>query len=158
LNGLPSSPPQPAAFGQMGFLPAGLSANLAVRRRPFEAVGGFDEDLLQGEDIDLCWRLQLRGYRFAIAPDAIVSKRSRSEFVAAFHQGIAYGRSGVLLYRRYRADGARRDLPLALRSWASLVMTVPTLRSPELRTGWARAAGMRLGRLRWSIKMRAFFP
>ena len=88
----------------------------------------------------------------------VVAKRSRSEFVAAFHQGVAYGRSGVILYHRYRPEGARRDVYLAFKSWAQLLLTVPTLRSPELRTGWARAAGMRLGRLQWSIKLRAFFP
>ena len=70
LNGLRTSPDQPASMRQLGFLPAGLGANLAVRRQAFEAVGGFAEELLVGEDIDLCWRLQLAGYRFVIDFDA----------------------------------------------------------------------------------------
>ena len=43
LNGRPNLPPVAAAMQQFGFLPAGLSANLAVRRDAFEEVGGFDE-------------------------------------------------------------------------------------------------------------------
>ena len=59
-----SSPPVPAATRQLGFLPFGLTANLAVRREAFESVHGFDEDLSPEEDVDLCWRLQQAGYRF----------------------------------------------------------------------------------------------
>lgn len=39
------------------------SANLAVLRDAFEAVGGFDEHLVTGEDTELCQRLRARGYR-----------------------------------------------------------------------------------------------
>ena len=39
---------------------------MAVRRDAFERVCGFDEDLAVGEDVDLCWRMQLAGYRFTI--------------------------------------------------------------------------------------------
>ncbi len=39
------------------------SANLAVVRDAFEAVGGFDERLVTGEDTALCQRLRDRGYR-----------------------------------------------------------------------------------------------
>ena len=78
LDGDPSSLPVPAATRQLGFLPFGLSANLAVRREVFEAVHGFGEDLSPEEDVDLCWRLQLAGYRFAVAADAVVEKRERA--------------------------------------------------------------------------------
>ena len=54
-------------------LPAGgYRANMAVRRSAFEAVGGFGEDVQPGEDIDLCWRLQSEGFRFAVAMDVVV--------------------------------------------------------------------------------------
>lgn len=39
------------------------SANLAVLRDAFDAVGGFDEHLVTGEDTELCQRLRNRGYR-----------------------------------------------------------------------------------------------
>lgn len=39
------------------------SANLAIRREAFDAVDGFDERLVTGEDTELCQRLRDRGYR-----------------------------------------------------------------------------------------------
>ncbi len=105
LNGRPASALQPAATRQLGFLPAGLGANLAVRRRAFEAVGGFDEELVIGEDIDLCWRLQLRGFRFVDGPG-----RRGGQAGAPRASAGASGRrpptacSGPALYRRHRPD------------------------------------------------------
>ena len=74
LDGRPRSLPVPAATRQLGFLPFALGANLAVRREAFEAVHGFCEELSLEEDMDLCWRLQLAGYRFAVAADAVVDE------------------------------------------------------------------------------------
>jgi GT2 family glycosyltransferase len=159
LNGHGTAAPMPAAMQQFGFLPAGLSANLAVRREAFEAVGGFCEDLLIGEDIDLCWRLQLEGYRFALAPGAVVSKREPSGFNEVFRKASAYGHCGPVLYRRHRPAGARRDLSGAAKSWLWLVLQAPRLATRAgPRTAWARAAGMRSGRLTGSFKERVFFP
>jgi glycosyltransferase involved in cell wall biosynthesis len=159
LNGLRASPPKPASMRQLGFLPAGLGANLAVRRQAFEAVGGFAEELLIGEDIDLCWRLQLSGYRFVIEFKAIVAKRERNEFKLVFRQAAGYGRSGPALYRRHRSGGARRNLTGAAKSWLWLLLLSPQLvTASNRRIEWARAAGMRSGRLVGSIRERAFFP
>ncbi len=159
LNGLPPSPPIPASVEQLGFLPAGLGANLAVRRQAFDAVGGFSEDLLVGEDVDLCWRLQLHGFRFAIAHGAVVSKRGQPGFKVAFRHGTAYGRSGPELYSRHRAAGARPNLRGAAKSWAWLIVQAPRLVTPGgLRSQWAHAAGMRTGRIAGSIRNRVFFP
>jgi glycosyltransferase involved in cell wall biosynthesis len=158
LNAGPESPPTPAATRQLGFLPAGLTANLAVRRIAFEDVCGFTEELRLGDDIDLCWRLQLRGFRFAIAPEAIVAKRERSTFSEVFRQTTAYGRCGPVLYRRYRAMGAHRDLVGAGKAWMWLALSVPSLLHDERRNQWARTAGVRLGRLVGSVKEGVFFP
>jgi len=159
LNGLRSLPPKPASMRQLGFLPAGLGANLAVRRPAFESVGGFAEELLIGEDIDLCWRLQLAGYRFVIEFGAVVLKRERRDFLQIFRRAAAYGRSGPALYRRHRHTGARRNLGGAAKSWLWLILLSPRMvRSSTQRIEWARAAGMRTGRLAGSISERVFFP
>ncbi|HEY7946455.1 MAG TPA: glycosyltransferase [Acidimicrobiales bacterium] len=148
----------PAATSQLGFLPAGLAANLAARRQAVEAVGGFDESLFVGEDIDLCWRLQLEGFRFAIAPAAVVAKRERPGLGPLFGRAVAYGRCGPKLYRRYRARGAHRDVAGAARSWAWLVVSLPKLGRRHVRRMWVRAVGVRLGRLVGSVSEGAFFP
>jgi len=158
LNTIPPAPPVRAATRQLGFLPAGLGANLAVRRGPFEEVGGFDEQFVPGEDIDLCWRLQLRGFTFAEAPDAIVSKRARSDFRSVFRQAYSYGQCGPLLHKRYRRAGARRDLRGALKAWLWLLVSMPRLAQPTRRIEWIRGAGTRLGRLEASIRLGIFFP
>ncbi len=150
--------PAPAATSQLGFLPAGLAANLAVRREAFGVVGGFDEQLFVGEDIDLCWRLQLEGFLFAVAPRAVVAKRERDELGPLFRRALAYGRCGPMLYRRYRGRGARRDLAGTARSWAWIVVSVPRLGRRGVRRRWVRAAGVRLGRLAGSLTERVFFP
>jgi GT2 family glycosyltransferase len=158
LNGIAPSGPVPAAIRQLGFLPAGLGANLAVRRDSFDRVCGFNEEPLPGEDIDLCWRLQLQGFRFDVAPDAVVAKRERAEFRQVFRQAYAYGRCGPVLYHRYRLAGARRNLAGALKAWGWLFYALPQLRHVERRLEWARAAGMRSGRLKGSLEEKVFFP
>jgi glycosyltransferase involved in cell wall biosynthesis len=156
-GGGPGRPSRPATW-QMGFLPAGLSSNLGVQRSIFEEAGGFSEDLQVGEDVDLCWRLQLAGHRFAVAPDAVVAKREHERLRRVFLRALSYGRSGPLLYRRYRAAGARRQLWPAARSIGWLVVAVVRLGDPGVRRSWARAAGMRLGRLVGSFEHGVFFP
>lgn len=158
LDGRAAAEPTPAATRQLGFLPAGITANLAVRRSAFEAVGGFDEALRVGEDVDLCWRLQLAGYRFGVATDAVVARRPRAGVRQALAAGYAYGRSGVTLYRRYRHCGARPDVRGAARSWAALAAAVPSLVRPAERRSWAAAVGMRAGRIAGSVRHRVLFP
>jgi GT2 family glycosyltransferase len=153
--------PQPVSTGirALGFLPSGLGANLAVRRAAFDEVGGFDEQLVPiGDDTDLCWRLQLRGFRFVEMPDAMVAKRARSSFGGVFRQCFAFGQAGPILYKRYRAEGLRRDVPGALKVWAWLVLSAPLLFQPARRFEWARGTGIRLGRLKASWRLRVFFP
>ena len=158
LNDGVEGEPSPAATSQLGFLPAGLAANLAVRREAFTAVGGFDEVRFVGEDIDLCWRLQLAGYRFVVTNSAVVAKRERTSLRGLFARALAYGRCGPDLYRRYREQGASRDLAGSARSWVWLIVSLPRLGRADIRQQWVRAAGVRLGRLSGSLKERVFFP
>jgi GT2 family glycosyltransferase len=50
----------------------GSAANLLVRRKMFEALQGWDERYLVGwEDLDLCWRARIRGWRTVYVPQAV---------------------------------------------------------------------------------------
>jgi glycosyltransferase involved in cell wall biosynthesis len=158
LDGVPTSIPVPAATRQLGFLPFALGANLAVRRGAFEAVQGFCEDLSPEEDVDLCWRLQLAGYRFAVTSDAIVEKRERVGVRPMLRAAWAYGRCGPRLYERYRADGMRRDIRGAAKAWGWLVVNSPGLADPKRRRQWVRTFGIRAGRLAASVHQRVIFP
>ena len=162
LNGLPTPSPlsyaPPPATGLFGFLPAAASGNLAIRRSAFEDVGGFTEDLMTGEDMDLSWRAQLRGYRFALNADAIIARRDQQGFKAVFRRYTAYGRSGPILFLRFRSEGLQRQPVLAAKTWIWLLLTAPRLVQSEFRGPWARIAGWRTGRLAESIRLRVFFP
>lgn len=144
---------------QFGFLPAGLGANLAIDTAVFHRLGGFDEDLPSGEDVDLCWRAQQSGARFAYAPDAVVAKRERSSAKALARQAFGYGRSDVTLFVKHRGAGMRRGLPLAAKTWAWLFLHAPgAVRNPRTRNLWIRSAALRSGRLAGSVQQRAFYP
>jgi len=48
------------------------AASMLVRRTYFEALGGFDERLPLGyEDVEICWRAWLRGWRTVSVPAAV---------------------------------------------------------------------------------------
>ncbi|MGZ0220854.1 MAG: glycosyltransferase family 2 protein, partial [Acidimicrobiales bacterium] len=69
------------------------TACLLVRTTLFRELSGYDPVITRrGEDVDLCWRAQLRGARVIVAPDALV--RHREQLVE---------RTGVDDIRRTRA-------------------------------------------------------
>ena len=153
----PSTYAPPPAMTLFHFLPAAGSGNLAIRRRAFEELGGFSDDLMTGEDFDLSWRSQLSGHRFVLNPDAVIARRDQQGFVAVLRRYFAYGRCGPILFRRFQADGLQRELILAAKTWGWLIASSPRLILPAYRDHWARTAGWRAGRLIQSAKLRILF-
>jgi GT2 family glycosyltransferase len=159
LNGRRGSAPVQHYTSQFDFLPAGLGANLAVRTEAFRSVGGFDETLTAGEDIDLCWRMQLQGRRFMAAPDAVVAKRERTDARSRRRQSFVYGRHDAVLYKRFRSSGMRRNTRLTVRTYAWLALNAPlALVSASRRSVWSRSLFLRLGRLCGSVQQRVLYP
>jgi hypothetical protein len=112
-----------AAFDGFGkpagsVLPWAVTANLAVRLLLLERVGGFDESLPAGEDVDLGLRLAAAGHEIRYAPSALVlhETASWSGLGAAAGRFLGYGRGDAHLLRRYPRLGrpARADLPVLL--------------------------------------------
>ena len=100
---------------KLRFLPYAHGCNVAVWRDVVEDVGGWDESYGPGgEDVDFAWRVQLAGGRLVNAPDAVVNYRHRSSAGGLARQMAGYAEADVLLYRRFRADGARRRPTSAL--------------------------------------------
>lgn len=75
-----------------------VTANLVVRRTDFEAIGGFDDRLRWGEDVDLCWRLHEAGRRLVYQPAGRVRHRHRAGVTAfaATRAGYAGSEAGLL--------------------------------------------------------------
>lgn len=62
------------------------SGNLAVRRRVFETIGGFDETLETGEDAELCQRIRSAGGRIIQDQRLAVAHLDNSKTLPAFYR------------------------------------------------------------------------
>jgi len=66
--------------------------NMAFRRDALVAIGGFNPIYLRaGDDVDVCWRLQARGWRIGFASAALVWHHHRSSVKAYWRQQVGYG-------------------------------------------------------------------
>jgi GT2 family glycosyltransferase/sugar lactone lactonase YvrE len=66
--------------------------NMAFRRDALLAIGGFNPVYLRaGDDVDVCWRLQARGWKIGFAPAALVWHHHRSSIQAYWRQQVGYG-------------------------------------------------------------------
>ncbi len=66
--------------------------NMAFRRDALLAIGGFNPIYLRaGDDVDVCWRLQARGWKIGFASSALVWHHHRSSVKAYWRQQVGYG-------------------------------------------------------------------
>ena len=82
--------------------PAGrrlYSGNFSVPREDFMAVGGFDQSLTRGEDVELGFRLEEAGLHFHFNPRAAAVHRGYRDFASWCKSAYLYGRGDVLLAR-----------------------------------------------------------
>jgi hypothetical protein len=76
--------------------------NMAFRREALEAVGGFDERFrVAGDDVDICWSIQRRGWTIGFSPAAFVWHRRRPSVRAYWRQQRGYGRAEALLEEKW---------------------------------------------------------
>ncbi|MGH3633611.1 mycofactocin biosynthesis glycosyltransferase MftF [Mycobacterium sp.] len=90
------------------------SAAIVCRRSALCAVGGFDETLRAGEDVDLCWRLVEAGARLRYEPIALVAHDHRTDLRDWFVRKAFYGGSAAPLSARHPDKTA----PLLISGWA----------------------------------------
>jgi glycosyltransferase involved in cell wall biosynthesis len=145
----------------LGFLPWAEGANMAFRRRVYDAIGGFDESYRGGGDeVDFAWRAQLAGYRLDHAPDAIVHYATRRSAAADVKQFYHYGKGHVRLYRQFATFGMPpSSMATALRWWWWLLSRLPlAATSTRRRETWVRRLGLSSGRLVGSAQLRTWYP
>ena len=76
--------------------------NMAFRKEALEAVGGFDARYrTAGDDVDACWRLQLRGWKLGFSPAAMVWHHRRNSIRAYWKQQQGYGKAEALLEEKW---------------------------------------------------------
>ncbi|WP_428939315.1 glycosyltransferase [Fontivita pretiosa] len=78
--------------------------NMAFWRQRLLEVGGFDQQFrIAGDDVDICWRLQEKGWTLGFSPAAMVWHHRRSSIRAYWKQQLNYGRAEAMLERKWPA-------------------------------------------------------
>ncbi len=80
------------------------TATFAIRREVFAQVGGFDSDLKVHEDIDLCHRLEIAGYRTVYQPRVrVLHNHGRTTLGSLARYLYSGGRAGgLVIEEKYR--------------------------------------------------------
>jgi GT2 family glycosyltransferase len=121
--------------------------NMAFRKACLQSIGGFDPQFrVAGDDVDLCWRLQDRGWTLGFHPAAMVWHHRRNSIRAYWKQQRGYGKAEALLMKKwpekYNATGHL--------NWAGRIYSRGLTRSLDLRRGriyhgtWGAAPFQRL--------------
>ena len=76
--------------------------NMAFRKHALAAIGGFDTRFrAAGDDVDVCWRLQQRGWTLGFSSAAVVWHHARNSIRAYWRQQRGYGRAEAVLERKW---------------------------------------------------------
>ena len=105
------------------------TSNAAVRRKAFDAVGGFREGIRAAEDADLTYRLRAAGWEVERREHARAEHLSHRRVRDLVRQQLLHGAGGAWLDERYPGSVPRRRWPGTL-WWAAR----------SSMTGLARAA------------------
>lgn len=98
-------------YGKVAYVP---SAAIICRCSALRELGGFDEGLHSGEDVDLCWRLVDAGSRLRYEPIAQVAHDHRVALRDWVARKAFYGGSAAPLSARHPDKAA----PMVISGWA----------------------------------------
>jgi hypothetical protein len=111
------------------------SGSLALTRKAFDAVGGFDERLVTGEDAEICQRLRDGGFRIFESKSLVVAHLDNAKTIGAFYRKETW--RGLGMFGTVRVGEI--DKPTAM-----------TL----VHVGLCAAAAIILGGAPWSLPIR----
>ncbi len=75
------------------------TGNASLRRSHILATGGFDEDFRRAEDVELAYRLALKGLNFVFNMEAVALHFAERNFRAWLDAARTYGRNDVIFAR-----------------------------------------------------------
>ncbi|MGN7782021.1 mycofactocin biosynthesis glycosyltransferase MftF [Mycolicibacterium sp. 22603] len=110
-------------LGSVAYVP---SAAIICRRSALIEVGGFDETMRSGEDVDLCWRMVEAGARLRYEPIALVGHDHRTKLQEWFARKAFYGESAAPLSVRHPGKTA----PMVVSRWVLLLWMLAATGSP----------------------------
>ncbi|MEW6663847.1 MAG: mycofactocin biosynthesis glycosyltransferase MftF [Thermodesulfobacteriota bacterium] len=101
------------------------SCNLLVRRSLFLKIGGFREDLLVGEDVDFCWRMEDQGGWIDYLPVGKVYHRHRNRMKDFCIRRFEYGASEPALQQLHASRVKHLLLlPGAALFWVLILLSI----------------------------------
>ncbi len=130
-------------------IPFAHGCNIGVRRETVECVGGFDEAVRIGADIDFAIRAWQAGVVLHWTDAAVVHYRHRTQARERWRQAVSYGRAAHHLH--CLADEPWRlghRVRRQARRFVWLVTSVPSLSNRRRRSQWLWTLGVALGEIR----------
>ena len=85
-------------------LPYVVFANAGFKRKCLVKAGSFDQELLSGNDVDICWKIQKLGYKLGLCDDAIIYHENRKTAKDIFRAHFRYATYQVLLFDKYKKE------------------------------------------------------
>ncbi|MFC7342762.1 mycofactocin biosynthesis glycosyltransferase MftF [Saccharopolyspora griseoalba] len=134
--GIQPGPVRPGA--RISYVP---TAALVVRAETLDELGGFDESMRFGEDVDLIWRL-VENHQARYEPAAVVEHRPRGSWPALLRQRFGYGSSAGPLGSRH----GERVAPVRMSLWSLLTWILVVLGRTRLAALVTGAAAVLLAR------------
>lgn len=148
------------AAGVRNYLP---TLNFAIDRRLFEMVGGFDETIEIGEDVDLSLRLRRMGYHLYFEPRAAVQHaHNRTTAVSVWRHLGRFGE--VWMAERIRSEDLMgrplrfwlvRHAPFLVALGAPIAATLETIQlvlgNTTLRRYWHMMPGLVWAKFAWYV-------
>lgn len=150
----------------MGSMPAIVRSGARVAYVPSAAVlgrtqilrqlGGFDETLRYGEDVDLVWRAAEADFVCRYEPEVTVSHEPRRSWSALAEQRFRYGTSAAPLEARH--PGSTR--PLRINRWSAATIAMLLVGHPVVAAAIAASTVISLARRlsslpdRWRVSLR----
>ncbi len=132
-----------------GNIPFAHGCNFALRRAAIERVGGFDERVMIGCDIDFAIRAHRAGVTLEWAPAAMVHYRHRATTRQRWKQAYAFGRATHhLRVLAEEDDGLRQRLRRQVRRCGWLIARTPSVARRPDRARWLWTAALVLGEIR----------
>lgn len=138
---------------RVGYVP---STVLVVRREAVESIGGFDETLRFGEDVDLVWRLTSAGWSVRYQPDVIAHHVEPARRVDRLRRRMNYGTSAAALATRHPDLGETLRPPLL--PAASVALLANGRLRPALATATAAVVEQWRGWRRTRLPARVTLP
>lgn len=110
--------PQPTDANRRRDVLFGTGSAMFVRRSVYEALDGFDERYFMFfEDVDLGWRMNLRGWRFVYEPDSLAFHKHHASMTSfgAFKETYLLERNALFTqYKNLGEEALRETLPATM--------------------------------------------